>query len=581
LKVVFSTVAGFLAAATVCAPRDASAQQHTFKLDRLEVPGSPDDGLALFRPVTNQRTIVFGQLGIGYQFDPLHTRNITSDQDTLKRSGPAVVEHQMTVYANAGFELFDRFILGVAFPFSPFQSGKNPDYGSTTLLGSTKTTTVATDGASAGDVRLDLRGIGWRSFDRQTAIGGSLSLLVPSGTRTNFGGDGDTGGLLMVNAERTFKYITVVANTGVMLRPHNSINDPLVKSGLGVGDEWRWAVGAFIPFKDGKYRFGATIFGQTGIENDSKNNNAVIGDTVFTRRNTPIEYDFEGRMRFGTADRYWAGVSAGSLINDGYGAPWLRVVAFVGIYQPILDSEAVSPKAAMRAKWKSEQKVGDRDNDGIPDDVDACPDEPEDHLGNDPSDGCPIPKDRDGDGIPDVADKCPDKPEDKDGVEDEDGCPEEDQDKDGIGDAQDACPTVPGKPNPDPKKNGCPLVTIDGDQVRILDQIHFGFGSATILPDSFPTMQAVANVLTQYPGIKKMVIEGHTDNRGAAALNKKLSQDRANSVMKWLTDHGIAKDRLEAHGYGMEKPVTTNDTDEGRSTNRRVEFKITQEDKAP
>jgi OOP family OmpA-OmpF porin len=582
-KVVFSAIAGLCAAAgfctTLCTPSTAHAQQHTFKLDRLEMPGAPDDGLVLFRPVTNQRTIVFGQLGMGYQFDPLHTKNITSDPDTLKRSGPAVIEHQLSVYANAGFELFDRFIVGVAFPFAPVQSGENPKYGSVTLLGSTKTTTVSTAGANAGDVRLDARGVAWRSFDRQTAVGGSVSLIVPSGSQNNFGGDGDTGGLLMINGERTFKYVTVVANTGVMLRPHNSINDPVVKSGLGIGNEWRWAVGAFVPFKDGKFRLGATIFGQTGIDNDTKNPNPIIGNTAFTSRNSPIEYDFEGRMKFGSGDKFWAGVSAGSLINDGYGAPWLRVTALIGIYQPILDSEAVSPKAAMRAKWKSEQKIGDRDNDGIPDDVDACPDEPEDHLGNDPSDGCPIPKDRDGDGIPDVADKCPDKPEDKDGIDDEDGCPEEDQDKDGINDAQDACPTVAGKPNPDPKKNGCPLVMIDDNQLRILDQIHFGFGSATILPDSFPTMQAVANVLNQYPGIKKMIIEGHTDNRGAAALNKSLSQQRANSVMKWLTDHGIAKDRLEAHGYGMEKPITTNDTDEGRGINRRVEFKITQEDK--
>ena len=232
----------------------------------------------------------------------------------------------------------------------------------------------------------------------------------------------------------------------------------------------------------------------------------------------------------------------------------------------------------MHDKWKSEH-VGDRDGDGIPDDIDACPDEPEDHLGNDPSDGCPIPKDRDGDGIPDIADKCPDKPEDKDGIDDEDGCPEDDQDNDGIPDAQDACPKVPGKPNPDPKKNGCPLVTIDDNKIRILDQIQFAFGSATILPDSFPTMQAVASVLTQYPGIHKMVIEGHTDNRGAAALNKKLSQDRADSVMRWLTQHNIAKERLEAHGYGLEKPIADNNTDEGRKINRRVEFKITQEDK--
>ena len=272
---------------------EASAQQKTFKLDRLEMPGAPDDGAILFRPVTNQRTIVYGQLGIGYQLEPLHTRNITVDPDTIRRSSSSVITHEMNVYMNAGFEVFDRFIVGVAFPWG-VNSGKNPDYGTTNLLGSSRTTVVTTDSAFAGDVRLDLRGTIWRSFDRRTAIGGGLHLFAPSGSQTNFGGDGDTGGLIMVDAEHTVKGITLIANTGIAFRPHNSINDPVSKAGLGVGDEWRWAVGAMIPFKDGKYRFGATIFGSTGIEDDTGSTNAVIGNTVFTKRNSPVEFDIDG-----------------------------------------------------------------------------------------------------------------------------------------------------------------------------------------------------------------------------------------------------------------------------------------------
>ena len=57
----------------------------------------------------------------------------------------------------------------------------------------------------------------------------------------------------MITGEYTIKFITLVANTGIHIRPKNSINDPVLKSGLGIGNEWRWAVGAFIPFKDGKY----------------------------------------------------------------------------------------------------------------------------------------------------------------------------------------------------------------------------------------------------------------------------------------------------------------------------------------
>jgi outer membrane protein OmpA-like peptidoglycan-associated protein len=225
------------------------------------------------------------------------------------------------------------------------------------------------------------------------------------------------------------------------------------------------------------------------------------------------------------------------------------------------------------------ESLKDTDGDGIPDDVDACPTEPEDHKDPDPGDGCPAPADRDGDGIPDQYDKCPDQPEDKDGIDDADGCPEDDADNDGIPDAKDACPKVPGQPDPDPKKNGCPkFIQLEGSTVRVLQQVHFATGSATILPDSFPMLMEIVKLLQATPGIKKMRIEGHTDNRGAAAMNLDLSKRRAASVATWLVQHGIESGRLSSEGYGITKPIDTNDTDAGRQANRRVEFKIVEED---
>jgi outer membrane protein OmpA-like peptidoglycan-associated protein len=256
------------------------------------------------------------------------------------------------------------------------------------------------------------------------------------------------------------------------------------------------------------------------------------------------------------------------------------VVGLVGVYVPVLDSDAKSPerKAETRARWRHE-RGSDRDHDGIPDDIDACPDEPEDHLGNDPNDGCPLPPDRDGDGIPDQYDKCPDQAEDKDGIDDGDGCPEDDADQDGVPDTVDACPKEPGSRSSDPKRNGCPsFIKVEGNIVRILQQVHFATGSATILPESFPMLQEISNLLRSNKGIKRMSIDGHTDNRGSAALNKKLSGDRAAAVSTWLSQHGVEASRLESHGYGLEKPIETNDTDAGRAANRRVEFKIVDEE---
>jgi outer membrane protein OmpA-like peptidoglycan-associated protein len=149
-----------------------------------------------------------------------------------------------------------------------------------------------------------------------------------------------------------------------------------------------------------------------------------------------------------------------------------------------------------------EPSIGDRDRDGYKDDVDLCPDDPEDFDDFEDQDGCPEPdndrdgildvddkcpndpetrngfqdedgcpdsttNDRDGDGIPDDVDKCPDDPEDKDGFEDADGCPDPDNDKDGILDVDDLCPNDPEDKDGFEDKDGCP--DPDNDKDRILD----------------------------------------------------------------------------------------------------------------
>jgi outer membrane protein OmpA-like peptidoglycan-associated protein len=374
----------------------------------------------------------------------------------------------------------------------------------------------------------------------------------------------------MVTGEYTYKFFTIVANTGVHFRPQNAINNPgSASGGLLIGNEWRWAGGVFIPLRGGKYRLGVTIFGQTGIGDD----------TTFSAHNTPIEWMAEGRMRFGKGDQFWAGLSGGTRIANGYGAPDLRIVALAGVYVPILESNANSPDARMRMRKEIAKSLKDTDGDGIPDEIDPCPTEPEDHKDPDPNDGCPAPSDRDGDGIPDNMDRCPDQPEDKDGVDDQDGCPEDDADNDGVPDTKDACPKEPGQPNPDPKKNGCPqFIHMEGSEVRVLQQVHFATGSATILPDSFAMLGEIVALLKANPTIKKLMIEGHTDNEGGAAMNLDLSKRRALSVKTFLIQHGVEANRLDSEGYGLTRPIADNNTGEGRAKNRRVEFKITEED---
>ena len=557
------------------APRDAHAQTTTFTLDRMVTPGGPDDGIAVYRPVTQDKTLFFAQVGLGYSANPLHTVNVVHDAATLAASPAGLVQGQITQYSTVGIEFLDRFMASVTLPVTWGQWGTNPTYEAVGFVGQANNASANIAGPSAGDTRIDARAILFRTRDRRAAFGAQASLLVPTGTTASFGGDGQTTAMFGVSGEYTFHItegfnLTLVGNLGVDLRPTATFNLP-ANGGLAVGDELRWAVAAFVPFKENKYRLGLTIFGQTGLEND-----AGTGDTIFANENNPIEWQAEGRMRFGKYDRFWAGAGAGSRLDQGYGAPDFRIVAVVGVQWPIFDVDAPSPEQAKAARRKRPIEIQDRDHDGIPDDIDACPDEPEDHLGADPNDGCPLPPDRDHDGIPDQFDKCPDEPEDHKGAEPNDGCPDPDTDKDGIPDSVDACPHEPGQPSPDPKKNGCPqFIRLEGSSVRVLQQVHFATGKADILPDSFPILQEIANLLKVTPSIKRMAIEGHTDNRGAAALNLHLSQARSESVMNWLVGRGgIEAKRLEAHGYGMTKPIEDNNTDEGRTANRRVEFNI-------
>ena len=220
----------------------------------------------------------------------------------------------------------------------------------------------------------------------------------------------------------------------------------------------------------------------------------------------------------------------------------------------------------------------DTDGDGILDSMDMCILEPEDKDGFLDEDGCPEP-DNDLDGIPDAIDKCPNEPEDFDGFEDDDGCPDPDNDKDGVLDVDDICPNEPGPPGGD--RPGCPvkpsLAIITGDEIRILQEIRFDFNKAVIKPESMPIVEAVADIMKAHQNIK-IEVQGHTDNKGAAKLNKTLSDKRAKAVRDALINNGIDPSRLTAKGYGMERPIADNKTEQGRAKNRRVQFIRTESD---
>jgi OOP family OmpA-OmpF porin len=141
-----------------------------------------------------------------------------------------------------------------------------------------------------------------------------------------------------------------------------------------------------------------------------------------------------------------------------------------------------------------------------------------------------------------------------------------------------APPPPPPVAEPEPPKPE-PRVELRDNKIQFKEKIQFEVNKAVIKEESFSLLHEIAEVIQKNSQVKKISIEGHASAEGDAKKNKKLSDDRAKSVM----DHLIKKEsvdtaRLVAKGWGIEKPIAGNDTEEGREKNRRVEFLVVEQD---
>ncbi len=130
---------------------------------------------------------------------------------------------------------------------------------------------------------------------------------------------------------------------------------------------------------------------------------------------------------------------------------------------------------------------------------------------------------------------------------------------------------------PKPKQG---LVSVSATEINIKQQVQFALDSAVILPESFGLLTEIADTIIRHNEIKRVEVQGHTDNSGAADHNQTLSEQRADAVRAWLVQHGVPDDRLVAKGYGQDKPLVPNVTPQMRARNRRVQFIILEKDTA-
>ncbi len=311
-----------------------------------------------------------------------------------------------------------------------------------------------------------------------------------------------------------------------------------------------------MPLREDKLRIGAELWGTTGLDPLGPDD-----ESSFFKGKTPTSSGSRRRACWSIAkQQIWAMRGFGTRLATGYGAPDFRIP---GVDRLLVHAER------RRAAVASAQGEGDPGRRGLrarsrrrrlPGRGRQVSRREEDGKPPAPTDGCPASSDRDKDGIPDNVDQCPDKPEDKDGVQDQDGCPEEDVDNDKIPDAEDKCPTEPGPRNKIAEKNGCPTLTRvnESGEVEILQPIEFEFGKRVIKPGSYLILDEVVTLMESRPEYR-VGVYGHTDNRGAMALNMRLSKERAAACKNYLINKGSrrADSRARASVPTSRSPRTT------------------------
>ena len=446
-----------------------------------------------------------------------------------------LVRYITTVEMIAALSFNEHLELGLAVPYH-FTSGVSSPY-------------PVDDAQGLGDIRLNPKVIFVRPEDGGGfGIGTNFNFILPTGdydrseeerlfVRRNF------SGRLNVFAEYFSGAFRAALNAGYLFRPARGSFDNLTDLDLSSGPTWGAAAG-YQFFQD--IEFTAEIF-----------------QRFMTYQRAPLE-----------------GLIAVRSNAEGSINPVFAMGAGLGG-----DFSSVSMRFFGGFTWTPRQESGmpltDTDQDGLIDLIDRCPKEPEDMDGLQDHDGCPE-DDVDRDTIPDDKDACPEKKEDIDQFEDQDGCPDIDNDRDGIIDQLDRCPLKPETVNQFEDQDGCPdqveepVTEVEGELIGLSEKIFFKHNESIILRRSHPVLSQVAALMKRHPKITLVRIEGHTDDTGSPKFNLNLSQERAEAVKLHLVSLGVDIQRLESVGYGDTRPIASNDTEEGRALNRRVDFRIIQ-----
>jgi OmpA-OmpF porin, OOP family len=516
------------------------AQPTGFALERLEPAPATDAFFAASSPtVEGHRRLTAGILA-DFAHSPLVLYSTIDDREV----GP-IVSARLNLRLQVAFSLASRLLIELEAPFAVLNSGDSP-------VSPRGTRFASPAGAAAGDLRVGARLRLFSAAGDRLHLALASALWLPTGRRAEYTGDGKVRATVMgIAGGRLRDRVLWTSNLGFRARRETVLANNVVAKEVFL------AAAAGLLLASSRVLVGPEVWA-TGPLTDRAD---------FLAARSSAAEGLLGVHYRGQSVRL--GVAAGTGFTQAMGTPDARLVARF-VYSP------ADPEPPRPVPVSAPPTPTDRDGDTILDPDDACPLVPGVRHDDPRKNGCPEDSDRDGDGVLDAEDACQFVAGVRDPDPKKNGCPP-DRDGDGIVDAEDACPREKGPPDPDPSKNGCPtLVRVTDREIVILKKIHFEFRKARIMPDSSELLAQVAQVLKEHPEIGQVAIEGHTDALGAAEFNLRLSQQRADAVRTWLVDAGVEAGRLQAKGLGETRPIASNETEEGRERNRRVEFLILQ-----
>jgi uncharacterized repeat protein (TIGR01451 family)/MYXO-CTERM domain-containing protein len=420
-----------------------------------------------------------------------------------------VISSQFWLHAGASLVVLDRLRLSLTVPVAIHQSPISSEYNGERI--------EPTRSSGLGDLALGVDVLLLGAPQGATRFGAGVNVLLPTGAQRGDLGDGHVGAALHVNGAGRVRRIEWAAEAGYAYRSGARIGDARFESAV------RGKAAAGARLLDGALLIGPEVYVGKGV-----------GASSGAARHLAIEGVASARVRI--ADRWSVHIGVGTGIKRAAGIPDWR--ALTGVQW--------TPGASLANEEQPEAPQPAADGDGG-----RAPEQPAAPAGN-------------------ALEQRPDL---------EGGLADAARDMGGA-----AAPEVRSAPSPaeaPPEEKAPPqvhgadpaqLASLAGTKIVTLQPVHFPTDKAIIEPRSFALLADVGTLLLEHPEIARVRVEGHTDLQGARAHNVDLSQRRAQAVVDFLAGKGFPRERLEARGFGPDRPIADNRSAEGRAANRRVEF---------